>query len=259
LEKNHAFVNNQGVHISYEVVGAGPPLVLQHGLSDSLAGMHEYGYVDLLKERHRLILIDARGHGQSDKPHDPDAYELKQRVTDVTAVLDALGIAQAGYFGYSMGGRIGLGLLRHAPERLASLIVGGAQPYASSSEFFRQIFKDGLEAWLNLLDQLAGPLSSATKARILNNNLDALRASITRDTPDIFTTMPTLRFPCQLIVGAKDPIAPLIERFARELPGAQFFPLAGLNHFQAYGRAELMASIILGEIFQPLTEPAEAG
>ena len=63
-------------------------LVLQHGFSESVVDWYEAGYVDALRSDYRLILIDARGHGASDKPHDPGAYELERRVADVVAVLD---------------------------------------------------------------------------------------------------------------------------------------------------------------------------
>ena len=66
--------NNEGVRIYYEVEGQGPPLVLMHGITDSLEVFRLVGYVEALKSDYRLILIDARGHGASDKPHDSDAY-----------------------------------------------------------------------------------------------------------------------------------------------------------------------------------------
>ncbi len=65
-----AYASNRGVRIHYQVEGDGPPLVLQHGLFWSVAGWSRVGYVDALKPHYRLILIDARGHGVSDKPHD---------------------------------------------------------------------------------------------------------------------------------------------------------------------------------------------
>ena len=68
------YVNSQGLRIHYQVEGDGPPLVLQHGFSDSLESWYDFGYVDALKPDYTLILVDARGHGQSGKPHDPDAY-----------------------------------------------------------------------------------------------------------------------------------------------------------------------------------------
>ena len=64
-------VVNKGVSIHYSVEGNGPPLILQHGFSDSSETWSERGFVAALKPKYRLVLIDARGHGQSDKPHDP--------------------------------------------------------------------------------------------------------------------------------------------------------------------------------------------
>jgi pimeloyl-ACP methyl ester carboxylesterase len=93
------------------------PSLLHHGTSGSGADLIELGYVDALKADHQIILLDARGHGDSDKPHDPAAYDLALRASDVVAVLDAVGIAKADYFGYSMGGWIGFGVAKHAPQR----------------------------------------------------------------------------------------------------------------------------------------------
>lgn len=107
---------NQGVRIHYQIEGDGQPLVLQHGFTDSLETWYEVGYVEGLKAQYCLILIDASGHGASDKPHEPDAYGREQNVDDITSVLDDLDIPRAHYFGYSMGGRIGFATARRAPR-----------------------------------------------------------------------------------------------------------------------------------------------
>ncbi len=85
-----SFVSNDGIRIHYEVEGNGPPLVLQHGLSDSMESWYEFGYVERLQDEFQLIMIEARGHGESDKPHDSSAYNLKLMTSDVLAVLDRL-------------------------------------------------------------------------------------------------------------------------------------------------------------------------
>lgn len=84
------YVDNNGVRIHYQVEGDDPPLVLQHGFTSSMRRWYLYDYVDALKSDYQLILVDARGHGQSDKPHDPDAYDVSLMARDVVAVLDAL-------------------------------------------------------------------------------------------------------------------------------------------------------------------------
>ena len=120
------YVDNRGVRIYYEVEGEGPPLVLQHGFTQSVEGWYRCGYVDAMKLNYRLILIDARGHGKSDKPHERTAYSWPVGAMDVLAVLDRLDIRQAGVWGYSMGGRIALDALSIVPERITALIAGGA-------------------------------------------------------------------------------------------------------------------------------------
>ena len=102
-------INNQGVRIHYQVEGEGPPLVLQHGGIDSIESWYELGYVDALKTAYQLILIDARGHGTSDKPHDVHAYGLQWVADDIRTVLDEQHLPKAHFWGYSMGGWIGFG------------------------------------------------------------------------------------------------------------------------------------------------------
>jgi pimeloyl-ACP methyl ester carboxylesterase len=127
------YVNNNGVRIYYEVEGQGARLVLGHGLSGTLNHWRRLGYVDALRHDFRLILFDARGHGQSDKPHEPSAYGVKM-ASDVLAVLDDVGIGNAHYFGYSMGTMIGYRVAVSYGSRFRSFILGGASPYRNEAE-----------------------------------------------------------------------------------------------------------------------------
>src|SRR5512135_846948 len=121
--------HNHDVPINYEVEGQGPPLVLLHGFSGNRTSWHGYGFVAALKSAYQLILIDARGHGESGKPHDPEAYADPYLMADVIAVVDDLGLEKVHYLGYSMGGEIGFGLAKYYAHRLLSLLVGGASPF----------------------------------------------------------------------------------------------------------------------------------
>ena len=118
------YATNEETRIHYRVEGSGPPLILQHGLFWSLEGWERWGYVESLN-RFQLILVDARGHGESGKPHDSIAYSLANHVADIVAVLDDLGIRSAHYWGFSMGGWIGFGLAVLAPERIEALVMAG--------------------------------------------------------------------------------------------------------------------------------------
>ena len=120
------YANNNEVNIYYEVEGEGPPLVLLHAFLSNLEAWRAQGYVDELKGNNQLILMDARGHGKSDKPHEIDAYDSEKRVGDVMAVLDALKIDSANYLGYSMGGRLGYEIAKYPASRVNSLIIRAA-------------------------------------------------------------------------------------------------------------------------------------
>src|SRR5436190_1642817 len=85
-EVDMPYATGSGVRIHYEVEGSGPPLVLHAGFVGTLADWHDFGYVDALKKENTLVLLDPRGQGESDKPHEAAAYTADQRVADVLAV-----------------------------------------------------------------------------------------------------------------------------------------------------------------------------
>ncbi len=94
--------------------------MLRHGFSDSLESWYDLGYVDALKRYHQLILVDARDHGSSDKPHQTAAYTKELQAADIVVVMHQLNIERADYFGNSMGGRIGFAMAQYAPERFVA-------------------------------------------------------------------------------------------------------------------------------------------
>jgi pimeloyl-ACP methyl ester carboxylesterase len=234
------YANNQGVRIHYEVEGAGPPLILHHGSFGSGEDWREFGYIDVLKHDHQLILIDARGHGASDKPHNPAAYDMALRVADVTSVLDDLQIRRAHFFGYSMGGWIGFGLAKHAPERFQSLILGGAHPYAETIQAFRDGLSQGLEAFGAWTRQVFGHyMNPAISKRLLANDLVALLA-LSQDRADFASVLPTMHMPCLLYVGEADPRLSPMRECLKQLSDATFFSLPDCNHIDAFARSDLV-------------------
>src|ERR1700684_387709 len=80
-------IDRNGVGLYYEVHGSGPPLLLTHGYSSTSAMWQ--GQIEALSERHKLVLWDMRGHGQSDYPEDPAAYSEVLTVADMAALLDS--------------------------------------------------------------------------------------------------------------------------------------------------------------------------
>ena len=115
-----------GVRISYEVVGEGRPLMLLHGWCCDRSWWTEPGYVDELRSDHRLVNVDIRGHGASDKPHEAAAYTSDALIGDVFAVADAEGLVRFAIWGQSYGGWIGWMSAAAAPERIPALVASGS-------------------------------------------------------------------------------------------------------------------------------------
>ena len=101
------------------------PSCLQGGLTSRKFDVERLGYVDVFADRFQVVNVDSLGHGDSDKPLDPDRYVALQHAADLIAVLDEVGIEQAHLLGYSMGGWIVAAMIIHHPDRLASAIIGG--------------------------------------------------------------------------------------------------------------------------------------
>src|SRR5215471_5853813 len=184
-----SYADNRGIRIHYRVEGEGSPLILQHGFTQSIDDWYEFGYVNALKRDYRLILLDARGHGQSDQPHGPSAYALDKRVADVTSVADAMGLGKAHFWGYSMGGWIGFGMAKYAPGRVDRLVIGGSHPYARDQsparQFLRAHLGDGNDEFTSALENWFGSRDSAPrKARLRAVDREAFLA-LSQDRPEL--------------------------------------------------------------------------
>lgn len=224
------FVVNQGIRIHYESIGSGPALVMHHGTFGSGTDWIDCGYVDALKAAHQVILLDSRGHGQSDKPHDPGAYDLALRASDVLAVLDELGVRKVDYFGYSLGGWIGFGLARRALERFRSFIFVGSHPYAENMQRFREMMPKDRDGFSVVLNQIfGGRITPAMRTRLLANDLDALR-TLTQDRESNADVMASMIMPCLLIAGELDPRFVQVRQCASDLPNATFLGLQECDH-----------------------------
>lgn len=211
-----------GVRIHYELEGPedGVPLVLLHGAASRIESWIEAGYVDLLKDRFRLVLVDSRGNGESDKPVRPEEYDFRTRVLDFVAVMGDAGVARAHLWGYSQGGSLTASAAIYAPQRFRSFVIGGSSPYGSqdtaypiSDEAFWEQFKErpGLKRESLLAARAAG-------ARY-RGAIQALRQSAQ---------------PVLLYAGAEDS-GPLrgVREFASKY-GTPCFEMAGKDHQGAF-------------------------
>ena len=128
--KDGFFQTSDGVKIHYLEAGnrnaPGKPVVLIHGYTGNARGnWFSNGVADALAGRHWVIAIDCRGHGQSEKPHDPHKYGPRMSA-DVIELMDHLKIDKAHVHGYSMGGMITGQLLATHPDRFVTAAFGGS-------------------------------------------------------------------------------------------------------------------------------------
>ncbi len=242
-----SYATNGDVRIHFQVEGAGPVLLLHHWTFSSLDAWYELGYVDALAHERRLVLMDSRGHGKSDAPHDEAAYRPEPRVADVVAVLDAVGVDRATFFGFSMGGWIGFACTRWAPNRFRAFILGGQHPYAQTMEgaraWLRVGEKDGAQAFIDLWEREVRPLRPAEKERVRKFDFAAMRAAA-QDRDTLEPALPGIRVPCLLFTGEKDEVHELARQAAADIADARFVSLPGLTHGQTIERPDLVVPVV---------------
>jgi pimeloyl-ACP methyl ester carboxylesterase len=223
---------NDGVHIHYEVEGIGPPIVFLHGLFGSLEIWRVFKYVEALRNDYKLILVDARGHGRSDKPHDPEAYKTEKMVGDVVAVLGDLAIGKAHFHGYSMGGQVGWCIGRYAPDRFQSLIIGGSPPYEydpkipnPNNDLYVPMLRKGNEGYVSYLEASGREVLPAMRRIYMGNDPEALIARLLRvERVGYEETIATTKLPCLLYMGDADPGYSKARRCVGALPRARRRP-----------------------------------
>src|SRR5262245_26957807 len=124
--------SSDGVRIAFvdEGPGGGPdagsadPVLLIHGFASSVRyNWREPGWITfLVRNGFRVIAMDNRGHGESEKLYDPNDYGAVLMAEDARRLLDQLGIARADVMGYSMGARITAFLALAHPELVRSAV-----------------------------------------------------------------------------------------------------------------------------------------
>jgi pimeloyl-ACP methyl ester carboxylesterase len=233
-----AYVESTGLRIFYRVVGEGSPIILHHGYTQSLKRWYLCGYVEALRREFQLIPMDPRGHGGSDKPHDPEAYALELRVGDVIAVMDTLGLEKVTFWGYSDGGRVGYALAKYFPERLTALIIGGHDPYERRIPPGARLFAAGnresfLDMFLKGLNMDPAKMTPERRAELLANDFEALAAA-QRDEPSLEDVLPTMKMPALFYAGEDDKFFAPLRQSLPLVPDATFFSLPGLNHPGAF-------------------------
>jgi pimeloyl-ACP methyl ester carboxylesterase len=118
--------DSDGVSLRYLTGGSGETVVLLHGFSGSAEGLYiKPGTFDaLVRAGYRVVALDQRGHGRSDKPYDAESYGMKM-VEDVRRLLDHLDVDKVHLVGYSMGAKVSNTFRSKYPDRLLTITLGG--------------------------------------------------------------------------------------------------------------------------------------
>ena len=230
-----------GTRLAYEVIGAGPPLLL---IAGQASDRRVWELVrDDFASRYRVISFDHRGTGDSDKPDTP--YSTRGFADDAACVLDAAGAARAHVYGISMGGRIGQWLAVAHRERLAALVLGCTTP--GNAHGVRRpravdpVLMSGVpakmrpflvtDAWHHAHPELLALLEAAGNDR--TPNFARRLHFIASEAHDVWDQLPAVTTPTLVIHGDADQVNVVdnAHRLAARIPGAELHLIAGGLHY----------------------------
>lgn len=142
------FESDDGHRLAWREAGEGAPLVLLHGFfSDAWTNWIRYGHAEkIAASGYRVIMPDLRAHGDSAKPHDPDAYPPDILARDGLALIDRLGLEDYDLGGYSLGARtvVRMHTLGARPRRMiiSGMGLSGLVKLGSRADHFRHILEN---------------------------------------------------------------------------------------------------------------------
>jgi pimeloyl-ACP methyl ester carboxylesterase len=251
------FFDSAGVRIRYIDVGPrdGEPIVFVHGFTGSIdRARGGSGIIDALDDEHRVIALDLRGHGKSDKPHEPEKYGAEM-AADVIRLLDHLHIERAHLIGYSLGAGIVFKLMADHPDRLLSAMPCGIglRPQSAEEREFYQARASALEqagrtgAARDESDAEA-PLDRRMQGfveAVSRGNDPAALAAVLRSVDDVMPDVSELEHnsvPSLSIFGEHDQVAG-IAWTAERMANLDVKILDGANHFNAPGHPDFIPAI----------------
>ncbi|WMS42510.1 alpha/beta hydrolase [Acuticoccus sp. MNP-M23] len=230
--------DSNGVTIDYSDDGEGPLMVLVHGYaSNRTINWHNTSWVKTLTGAgYRVVALDNRGHGKSEKLYDSAAYQTGEMAADVVRLLDHLGADTAVVMGYSMGSRIAAFTALAAPERVSALILSGL---ASN-------LVDGVDGGAEIAAAMeAGSVADVTDpgarafrvfAEQTKSDRKALAACIRASRQTLSEAqVHEITAPTLVVAGDKDDIAGSAEGLAALMQNAEPVSLPGRDHMTAVG------------------------
>ena len=227
-------LDRDGVKIYYEDHGHGPPILLSHGYS-ATCRMWD-GQIAAFARRHRIIVWDMRGHGETDDPEDPAAYSEALTVEDMAALLRCCGIERAVIGGLSLGGCMSLAFHLAHPEMVSALMLFDTGPG------FRN--PDARRAWNERAQQRARDLEArglvalgesdevrTSKHRSARGLAGAARGMLAQADDRIIAGLDKIAVPTLVLVGADDThFLAATDYMARKIPGATRVTIHDAGH-----------------------------
>lgn len=247
-----ATLTRDGVKLHYEVHGEnGPVILLSHGYS-ATAQMWR-GQIAALSAKHRLVLWDMRGHGQSDYPADQAEYSEEKTVADMAAILDAVGAETAIVGGLSLGGYMSLGFYAKSPERVTALLIIDTGPGFKKDEARDGWNKTALATasrfeaeGLSRLQSLSKEMATSTH-RSADGLVRAGRGMLTQKDARVMNVLPTIAVPSLIIVGADDtPFLAASDYMAAKIPGAKKVVIPSAGHAANIDQPEAFNRAVVG-------------
>jgi len=234
-----------GVRIRYVDQGSGPAVVLVHGFTGDIErSWLNTGLLPDLARDYRVLALDLRGHGHSDKPHDPHAYD--EIALDVIRLLDHLQIEKSHVVGYSLGGIIVAKLLTTHPQRFLSAVLGGAAYRRARGESAdeateaaaREIEAGVYRALIVSTAQTDEPPPSEEAIRARSREIAAssdlrAHAALMRARRALLVSdaeIAAVRVPTLAVVGAADPALPRVRAMSKRWPGLEVEVVPGATH-----------------------------
>ncbi len=227
-----------GIRIAYEDLGSGPPVVLVHGFAASRElNWKAPGWYDvLLPAGYRVCALDCRGHGESDKPHDPAAYDPGLMGDDVLRMLDTLRIDRARLMGYSMGAMIASHLLLEHADRFERVVLAGIGGSLLDPRLNSEVVASALEA--DDPKAIADERGQAFRAFAdqSRNDRRALAACMRRlRVPLDPAALARVKLPVLVVAGEQDVLVGDPSRLAAAIPGAKLVSIPGRDHLTTVG------------------------
>lgn len=223
------------------------PVVLIHGFASNVStNWVATGWVGTLTEAgYRVIAIDNRGHGQSEKLHDPAMYGGPVMAEDARRLIEHLGLKKAHVMGYSMGARITAFLALKHPSLVKTAVFAGlginmVRGMAGTGPIAHALEAPSLEDVVNPTARTFRAFAEQTKS-----DLKALAACI-RSSRDPISRDDVARItsPVLVAVGSEDVIAGPAADLAALIPTAEAFVIPSRDHMKAVGDKDYKAAVL---------------